>query len=275
MIAAKILSEEQVNRFDRDGAVTVDGPFTAEEIKAAAKVMDEMLPYEESKKDDYDATRVTRDNISKGGKLFEYYNPALMNIYQHPFFEGAAQQLLYTDEITFNGFAMSKTYPLRISKKVSAEHVDGKYRYSEIIARPRRIGISSMIYLTDVPPDRAPLKFWPGSHIPIGKYYDEHPELIDADGSRRTDLPDFPYGDPSIVLAKAGEVTIFINSLLHGASENTDSEARKVMYLGLKPKALKYQIQKRAKEKTVIVNFFKEMSLRLPADRRHMIPEIS
>lgn len=275
MIVPNIISEDQVNRFDTDGAVTVDGPFTTEEIEAAAKIMDEMLPYEESKKDDYDATRVTRDNISKGGKLYEYYNPALLNIYQHPFFEGAAQQLLYTDEITFNGFAMSKTYPIRISKKVSSEHVDGKYRYSEIIARPRRIGISSMIYLTDVNAQRAPLKFWPGSHIPIGKYYDEHPEMIDTEGSWRADLPDYTFGDSTIVLAKAGQITFFINSLLHGASENMDTEARKVLYLGLKPKELKYQIQKRAKEKTVIVNFFKEMSHRLPADRRHLVPEIS
>lgn len=275
MIAPKILSEEQVDRFDRDGAVTVDGPFTTEEINAAAKVMDEMLPYEESKKDAYDATRVTRDITSKGGKLYEYYNPALMNIYQHPFIEGAAKQLLYTDEVTFNGLAMSKTYPLKISKKVSIEHVDSKFRYSEITARPRRIGVSSMIYLTDVNPDRAPIKIWPGSHIPIGKYYDEHPELIDTTGSWRPDLPDYPFGDPVIVLAKAGQITFFISSILHGASENTDTEARKVLYLGMKPKDLEYQVPERNKNRSELVNFFIEMSQHLPADRRHLVPEIS
>ncbi len=275
MIAPQSLSEEQVNRFDTDGAVTVDGPFTAEEIEAAAMVMDEMLPYEESKKDIYDATRVTRDIVSKGGKLHEYYNPALLNIYYHPFIEGAAKQLLFTDEVTFNGFAMSKTYPLRISKKVSIEHVDSKFRYSEITARPRRIGISSMIYLTDVNPDRAPIKIWPGSHIPIGKYYDEHPELIDTTGSRRPDLPDYPFGDPTIVLAKAGQITFFISSILHGASENTDTEARKVLYLGLKPKALEYKVPERNKSRTELVNFFKEMTHHLPVDRRHLVPEIN
>ena len=275
MIAPQILSEKQVNRFDTDGAITVDGPFTPGEIEAAAKVMDEMLPYEKSKKDDYDATRVTRDINSKGGKLYEYHNPALLNIYQHPFIEGAAKQLLYTGEVTFNGLAMSKTYPLRISKKVSIEHVDSKYRYSEIIARPRRIGVSSMIYLTDVTPDRAPIKIWLGSHIPIGKYYDEHPELIDTTGSWRPDLPDFPFGDPTIVLAKAGQITFFLSSLLHGASENTDTEARKVLYLGLKPLALEYTVPERNKSKTELVNFFREMSDLLPANRRHLVPEIS
>lgn len=274
MSEQKILTEEQVNQFDCDGSINVNGPFTTKEIEAVSKLLDEMLPFEESKKNNYDATRVTRDIFSKGGKLYEFYNPVLLNIYQHPFFERVAQQLLYTDKITFNGFAMSKTYPFRISKKVSGEHVDSKYRYSEIVARPRRIGISSMLYLTDVTPDRAPLKIWPGSHIPIGKHYDEHPELIDTEGSQRADLPDHLFGDPTIALAKAGQVTFFINSLLHGASENRDIEARKVFYLGLKPKCLKYKIPKRAKEKTIIVNFFKGMSLQLPMNRRHMVPEI-
>lgn len=275
MIAPKTLNEEQVNRFDIEGAITVDGPFSPEAIEAAAKVMDEMLPYKESRKNDYDATRVTRDITSKGGKLYEYYNPALLEIYQHPFIEEAAKQLLYTEAVTFNGLAMSKTYPLRISKKVSIEHVDSKYRYSEFTARPRRIGVSSMIYLTDVTPDRAPIKIWPGSHIPIGKYYDEHPELIDTTGSWRPDLPDYSFGDPTIILAKAGQITFFVSSILHGASENMDTEARKVIYLSMKPKALKYNIPKRTKSKNDLVNFFKEMSSHLPEDRRHLVPEIS
>ena len=234
-----------------------------------------MLPYEERKKDSYDATRVSRDIVTKGGRLYEYYNPVLLNIYQHPFIEGATKQLLYSDEVTFHGFTMSKTYPLRISKKVSGEHVDSKYRYSEFMARPRRIGITAMIYFTDVTPERAPIKIWPGSHIPIGKYYDDHPNLLDTEGSPRPDLPNFPFGDPIEILANAGQITFFVESILHGASENTDTEARKVIYIGLKPKDLVYRVRKRTKSKSELINFYKEMSHHLRVDRRHLLPEIN
>lgn len=275
MIVQQALSDEEVNRFDREGAVTVDGPFTPEEIEAVAKLMDEMLPYEESKKDNYDATRVTRDIMSKGGRLYEYYNPALLNIYQHPFIEAAAKQLLYTDEVTFHSLAMSKTYPLRIAKKVLGEHLDNKYSYSEFTARPRRVGISAVIYFTDVNSDRAPFKFWPGSHIPIGKYYDDHPDLLDYEGAPRSELPDLPLGDPKKVMAHAGQITFFFNSILHGASENTDIEARKVIYLGLKPRDLEYKFTKNYKSKIELKNFYKELTQHLPVGRRHLVPEIN
>lgn len=72
MIAPQSLSEEQVTRLDVDGVVTVDGPVTPEEIEAVAKLMDEMLPYEEGKKEGYDATCVTHDIMAKGGRLYEY-----------------------------------------------------------------------------------------------------------------------------------------------------------------------------------------------------------
>ncbi len=274
MIAQQILSEEQVNRFDADGVVTIDSPFTPEEIEVVAKLMDEMLPYEEDKKDSYDATRVTRDIMAKGGRLYEYYNPALLKIYQHPFIEGAAKQLLFTDEVTFHGLAMSKTYPLRVAKKVLGEHLDTKYSYSEFMSRPRRIGISALIYFTDVTTERAPFKFWPGSHIPIGKYYDDHPDLLDYEGAPRSELPDLPFGEPKKVLAHAGQITFFYNSILHGASENTDTEARKVIYLGLKPKDLEYRVGKYTRSKDELKNFYKEMIHHLPADRQHLVPEI-
>ncbi len=274
MIAQQILSEDQVTRFDTDGVVTVDGPFTPEELESVAKLMDEMLPYEESKKEGYDATRVTRDIMAKGGRLYEYYNPALLKIYQHPFIEGAAKQLLFTDEVTFHGLAMSKTYPLRVAKKVLGEHLDTKYSYSEFMARPRRIGISALIYFTDVTTERAPFKFWPGSHIPIGKFYDDHPDLLDYEGAPRSELPDLPFGEPKKVLAHAGQITFFYNSILHGASENTDTEARKVIYLGLKPKDLEYRVGKYTRSKDELKNFYKEMIHHLPADRQHLVPEI-
>lgn len=119
-----------------------------------------------------------------------------MNIYQHPFIEGVAKQLLFADAVTFHGLAMSKTYTLRVAKKVLGEYLDTKYSNSEFMAWPRRIGISALIYFTDVTTERAPFKFWPGSHIPIGKYYDDHPDLLDYEGAPRSELPDLPFDEP-------------------------------------------------------------------------------
>ena len=98
-----MITDEQVKEFEELGAVTIDGEFTPEQIAAAAEVMDRLLVQPEPEPGEKIHYRVGRTNC--------FYDPALLELIQHPFIEQIAKRTLTADEVEFYATAIVKSFP--------------------------------------------------------------------------------------------------------------------------------------------------------------------
>ena len=78
-----MISAEQLRVFEERGAVTIDTPLTTKEIAAAAAAIDALLPFKPAEPNQAPRFRY--------GATCNYYEPALLDLIQHPFFEAGRQ----------------------------------------------------------------------------------------------------------------------------------------------------------------------------------------
>ena len=71
------MTTPEIEQFEDAGCVTIDTPLTREEIAAASEAMDRLLPFAEG---NYRPSRTC-----------DYFDAALVDIIQHPFFEAVAK----------------------------------------------------------------------------------------------------------------------------------------------------------------------------------------
>ena len=215
------MTESDVQRFDEDGAVTIDTPLTARQIADASSAFDRLLPF--------------RDGNPRPSLTCSYYDPELLEILQHPFFEEAARKVLRADRVRFFQTAIVTAYPQPDTPFSFWQHVDLRYRLSDFQAVPKKILCSFFLWLTDVNESRAPMMFRPGSHLLLAKECEHDPER--KDGPPRVapmpleELPPLPYDAPVPLTAKAGQVSVLTTAAVHGASVNVDREPRKNLVL--------------------------------------------
>jgi ectoine hydroxylase-related dioxygenase (phytanoyl-CoA dioxygenase family) len=255
------LTEEQVQQFDEDGAITVDTPLTAQQIADAAAAMDRLLPF--------------REGHYRVSRTCDYYDSAIVDIIQHPFFEAVACQVLKAERVHFFQTAILNAYPEPNVPFSFWQHVDIQYRLSDFQAVPKRIICSFFLWLTDVNEKRAPMMVRPGSHLLLAERNENDP-IWDGDVPQvaprmQKDLPHLPYAPPIPLIAKAGQVSILTTATVHGASTNVDTELRRNLVftftaagvpIGLPPGE---ERQKR--------EYQHELRSRLRPERAHIIPD--
>jgi hypothetical protein len=260
-----MITEQQLEQFARDGAVTIDTPLTGQQIAAAGAALDRLLPFrpgEEGRPPRYRASMTC-----------SYDDPELVEIIQHPFFEEVAKRALRTDAVRFYQTAIVTAYPQPDTPWSFEQHVDIQYSLSDLDATPRRMICSYFLWLTDVNERRAPMMFRPGSHRQIGAFRERDPSLRAAlprvAGVSLAQLPALDYADAIPLVARAGQVSVLTTGAVHGASVNVDSEPRKNfvitfvadgVQIGLPPDQAE---QKRA--------YDRGLKSRLRPDRAHII----
>ena len=221
-----MISEAELRVFEERGAVTVDTPLAAAEIAAAVAAIDKLLPFKEAAGGETQRYRY--------GATCNYYEPALVDLIQHPFFEGVAKQVLRADAISFFQTAILSTYPQPDGVFSFDQHTDIQYSLEDWAQTPRRVVCSFFLWLTDVNKRRSPMMHRPGSHRLVAQARSADPALKDAapgiEGIRMEDLPP-EYAQPEPVLARAGQVSVLTTSMVHGGSTNIDTAPRKVMVL--------------------------------------------
>ena len=151
-----MISAEQLRVFEERGAVTIDTPLTTKEIAAAAATIDELLPFK--------AAEPGQAPRFRYGATCNYYEPALLDLIQHPFFEAVAKRVLRADAIRFFQTAIVASYPQPGSEFSYDQHTDIQYSLEDWAATPRRVVCSFFLWLTDVNKRRAPMMYRPGSH---------------------------------------------------------------------------------------------------------------
>jgi hypothetical protein len=254
------VTEEDARKFDEDGAVTIDTPLTPRQIADAAAAMDRLLPL--------------REGNPRPSLTCSYYDPELLEILQHPFFEEAARKALRAEAVHFFQTAIVTAYPQPDTPFSFWQHVDLQYRLSDFRAVPRKVLCSFFLWLTDVDERRAPMMFRPGSHLLIAERNERDPEWAGrtpgvAPAPLET-LPALPYAEPVPLLAKAGQVSVLTTAAVHGASVNVGREPRKNLVftflsagtaLGLPPEE---EAQKR--------EYHEGLRRRFRPERAHLIP---
>lgn len=211
------MTDQEVQQFDSEGAVTIDTPLTAQQIADACAAFDRLLPLREGN---------VRPSLTNS-----YFDPAILDIIQHPFFEEVACQTLHTEQVHFFQTAILTAYPQPHTPFSFWQHVDIQYRLSDFQAVPKNIICSFFLWLTDVNEKRAPMMFRPGSHLLLAELREHDPDWQGdppkVDGIMLEKLPQLPYADPIPLIAKAGQVSVLTTAAIHGASTNVDTEPRK------------------------------------------------
>jgi ectoine hydroxylase-related dioxygenase (phytanoyl-CoA dioxygenase family) len=197
-----------------------------------------------------------------------YFDSRLLNIIQHPFQEEIARSALGAEQVQFCATAAAKTFPEPGSAFSFWEHVDIKYRLSDLDASPRRIICSCLLWLTEVTIDRAPLMYRPGSHRQIAAEMEKDPTYID-NPVELDQLPKLPYSDPIPLLAKKGQMTVCTTATIHGASCNTGQLDRKVLFVTFTPRGVSLRVNMATEEKRRA--YHRELKSKLRPERRHIV----
>jgi hypothetical protein len=223
----EVIAEEEVALFVERGAVTIDTPLDAEQVKAAAASIEALLPLVpavpgQAARYRYSAT-------------CNYFEAALLDLIQDPFFEEVAQRVLSAEAVRFFQTAILATYPQPGAEFSYDQHIDLQYTFSDLQATPRRVVCTFFLWLTDVNERRAPMMYRPGSHQLLAQEWQKRAELKGeiprVIGIPQSDLPALDYAEPQPLLAKAGQVTVLSTAMVHGASLNVDVVPRKALVM--------------------------------------------
>lgn len=252
------VSDDDVQRFLDDGAITVDTPLSSQAINAAAAVVDARLPFT--------APAANSPANYRYGETCSFFDPALVAIIEHPFFEDTAMRILDADRVGIFQTAITTVYPQPGASWGFEQHVDVHYREDDWRAHPRRIICSFFLWLSDVNPRRAPMVCRPGSHRLLarpGRRGHPHVAGVGLDG-----LPQHDYGEPVPILARAGQVSVVTTAMVHGASVNVDDEARRALVMTYTGRGVRIDLP--AGQESDRRRYLRTLAEHLTPSRRHI-----
>ena len=103
--AASMLTEAELEQWDRTGAVTVRTPLSEPLLQAARAAMLRQMPRRAASEEGAPTGRATNTN-----QVTEQEG-SLIDVVQHPWFEAVAQQCLRAEHAYYNGSALAVSYP--------------------------------------------------------------------------------------------------------------------------------------------------------------------
>jgi ectoine hydroxylase-related dioxygenase (phytanoyl-CoA dioxygenase family) len=238
-----LISDTAIQQFYRDGAVTIDTPLTASQLDRAVKALDRLVP---------EISSTDGNKRHRAGATCSFFDPELLDIIQHSFFEAVAQQVLQTESVRFFQAAIVNSYPQPGVPFGFDQHIDMQYRSADLEAVPKRIVCSFFLWLSDVTPPRAPLIFRPGSHRCLAEAWEKdedlHHEMPRVKGIKLDQLPALDFAEPQPLLANAGQVTVLTTGMVHGASVNLDTEPRRAFVITFHAKGLRVGLPQQQEE---------------------------
>jgi hypothetical protein len=250
-----VITESEIEQFEQVGAVTIDTPFSKEQLDRVSAVFDRLLPFEGPEDGNSARYRVSQRY---------FLDPELLDLIQDPFLEAIAKKTLKAEAAHFFASTIIASYPQPDAEFSFSEHVDVKYSLSDLDAMPKRMLCSCLIWLRDVTEKRAPLMYRPGSHRLIAEDVEKNGTYIQDPVQLRA-LPDLPFADPVPLIAKAGQMTVCTTAMVHGPSVNIDVLPRKVMFIVFGPAG--HHIQANMNAVKVRKQYYRNLRNHLRADR--------
>ena len=270
-------TDGELEQYEKDGAVTIDGPFSKGEL---------------------DRAEAAWDRLRESGDP-PYEDPDYVNVVQHPYFEEVAKKVLRADSVhLWWGLSpherppWSSEFASPRDQWANGSHVDIQATWEDFQAPPRRMRAELWFWLNDVPEDRGAMRILPGSHRPIMEHWsrvltDEHKAMLPrVHGIRRNpkenhpaypehlpDLMDTPWMDqePVPFTAKRGQILVLCSGGLHSAWQNEDSVPRKAMGTSWVANGVRCGLPKNQRED--LMAFFPKLREKLRPERLHIVPE--
>ena len=272
-----MITEEELAAYERDGAVTIDGPFGEEAL---------------------DRAEAAWDRIKASGDP-PYDEPEYVNVVQDPFFEEVAKKVLRAERVhLWWGLApherpvWDKPFDSPRDQWANGSHVDIQATWEDFTATPRRMRCELWFWLNEVPEHRGAMRILPGSHRRIMEHWSriltpEHKSMLPrVHGIRHQpnegfvaypehlpDLTETSWFDqePVPYVAKRGQVLVLCSGGLHSAWQNEDDVPRKAMGNSWAAQGVTCGLPKNQRD--LAVEFLPKLKSKLSPDRAHIVSE--
>jgi hypothetical protein len=272
------LNDTQLSQYEELGAVTIDTPFTTQQL---------------------DRAEAAWDRLQKSGGA-PYEDPDYVDIVQHPYFEQVAKAVLRAHAVhLWWGLAPHDRAPAKPPYDDASTqwskgcHVDIQATLQDFEATPRRMRAELWLWLNDVPVDRGAMRILPGSHRPIMEHWGRvltteqkamlprvhglrPPPVAETSASypeHVADLGDIPWiaQEPVPAVASRGQILVLCSAGLHSAWQNEDSVSRKAMGTSWIASGVSCGMPKNQRDG--MMEFFPKLRSKLSPERKHIVPE--
>ena len=274
-----MFTDAQLAQYEERGAVTIDTPFTAEQLDRAEAAWD----------------RLRSDN-----SIRPYEEPDYVDVIQHPYFEEVAKKVLRADAVhLWWGLAPHERAPNPSPHRTPHDqwaggcHVDIQATIEDFEAIPRRMRAELWFWLNDVPENRGAMRILPGSHRSIMEHWSQiltpgqkaklprvhglrpepvseksaaFPEYIPAMGEKP-----WVEHEPTPAIARRGQLLILCSAGLHSSWENEDTIPRKAMGTSWAAAGVPCGLPK--DQRDALMAFFPPLRSKLRPERAHIVPE--
>ena len=274
-----MFTDTQLAQYEKHGAVTIDSPFTTDQL---------------------DRAEAAWDRLKQSGRE-PYEDPDYIEVIQHPYFEEVAKKLLRANTVhLWWGLAPHErppTNPPYASNRdqwANGCHIDIQATLEDFEATPRRMRAELWFWLNDVPAHRGAMRILPGSHRHIMEHWsrilqpDHKAQLPRVHGLRPAPVskntPAFPeyipdmynstpwiQQDPSPAVAHRGQILILCSAGLHSAWMNEDDVPRKAMGTSWVATGVSCGLPKNQRD--AVMDFFPRLRSKLRPDRTHIVPD--
>ena len=273
-----MFTDAQLAQYEEQGAVTIDSPFTTEQLDRAEAAWD----------------RLTQN----GGEPYE--DPDYIEVVQHPYFEEVAKKVLRAEAVhLWWGLSPHQRAPAEPPCAPGRDqwaqgcHIDIQATLEDFEATPRRMRAELWFWLNDVPEHRGAMRILPGSHRPIMEHWSrvldpEHKtKLPRVHGLRPEPVPEtstaFPEQipnmggapwierQPTAAVARRGQILILCSAGLHSAWQNEDTVPRKAMGTAWVAADVPCGLPKAQRD--ALMEFFPKLRRKLLPDRAYIAPD--
>ena len=149
-------TDAELRKYEKEGAVIIDSPFTTEELDRAESAW---------------------DRLKESGRP-PYEDPDYVDVVQHPYFEEVAKKLLRADAVhLWWGLSPHERAPAKApfaspgDQWTSGCHIDIQATWEDFMATPRRMRAELWFWVNDVPEHRGAMRILEGSHRPIMQHF--------------------------------------------------------------------------------------------------------
>lgn len=240
-------------------------------IQRGLALVDALLPRDVIDAAAASFAQLYRDHPSRHTGIIEQPTGACIEaLYQHPALETAAKSILGADAVDLVHSAALHTLPGEApwGYDPASEHVDIQFNRDDWLQTPRRIIVTFMVFMDDIPADRAPTVVRPGSHLQIAQHWGSRPAFQDHP-VRIADLPNLPYAEPVPIVGRVGQVAISSTAVIHAGSRNASDRARQMLFVYFTPRGLNLRFN--VDREHLRVAFLRGLAERFAPERAHLV----
>jgi hypothetical protein len=290
-----IITDDQVEAFERDGVVTVDTPWSGKLIEDVSEIMDRQLALYV---DEVTQSRIPAKQRNLPGQTPKSYRIGLgspleapyIRMLEDPFLEVLAKRMLHSDSVNLVSVEPRNNHPEPTTEVKIREHTDMTVSMADLASTPRRMSVSLFVWIADVDDKCAPLMVRPGSHRQIAESMGDNPRYIHGPWDRNNYInvpdetslplfiptwsgqyPELDYADLVPCVARAGQVTVLNVATIHSATTNIGQTNRKTVNITMWPSSV--EIGETKSRRSNRLNYVGELKTILSPGRLSILPD--